>query len=77
MIIFTELTHVFLRRLLILVTGKKTVKEQCVITDLHCVLETVVELHLNAPVFCHRVQDHPHEQLPHALEDSVTRQQTQ
>lgn len=46
------------------------------ITDLHCVLEAVVELHLNTPVFSDRVQDHPNEQLPHALENS-TRRQTQ
>ena len=47
-----------------------------VVTDLHCVLEAVVELHLDAPVFCDRVQDHPQQQLPHALENSA-RQQTQ
>lgn len=46
------------------------------VTDLHCVLETVVELHLNAPVFCNRVQDHPQEQLPHALENSATQWDT-
>ncbi len=45
-----------------------------VTTDLHCVLEAVVELHLNSPVFCNRIQDHPQEQLPHALENSMRRQ---
>lgn len=40
------------------------------LTDLHRVLEAVVELHLNAPVFCQGIQDHPQEQLPHALENS-------
>lgn len=46
-----------------------------VITDLYCVLEAVVKLHLDTPVFSDRVQDHPQEELPHALENS-TRKQT-
>lgn len=33
-------------------------------------LEAVVELHLDTAVFCQRVQDHPQEQLPHALKNS-------
>lgn len=40
-------------------------------TDLNCVLEAVVEFHLDTPVFCYRVQDHPQEQLPQALENSA------
>lgn len=40
-------------------------------TDLHRVLEAVVELHLHAPVFADGVQDHSKEQLPQALENSV------
>lgn len=77
MIICTEFQHDFLIRLLLLVklcqTGNssKTALSDTVITDLHCVLEAVVELHLNAPVFRDRVQDHPQEQLPHALENSA------
>lgn len=41
------------------------------VTDLHRVLEAVVELHLHAPVLGDGVQDHPEEQLPQALENSV------
>lgn len=41
------------------------------VTDLHRVLEAVVELHLHAPVLGDGVQDHPKEQLPQALENSV------
>lgn len=87
MIIFTELTHVFPSRLLFLVGSQsclpnwKRLKNSCLThnlpsTDLHCVLEAVVKLHLNTSVFCNCVQDHPQEHFPHALENS-TRQQTQ
>lgn len=46
-------------------------KTHAATTDLHRVLEAVVELHLHAPVLGDGVQDHTEEQLPQALENSV------
>lgn len=52
---------------IILPTGKA----HAAATDLHRVLEAVVELHLDAPVFADGVQDHSKQQLPQALENSA------